>query len=315
MGREKIIAGLIGGCLIAAVGTGPTGCSNDRPIVVGSKNFTEQVILGEIVAQHLEHRLGQKVDRRLNLGGTLLAHQALVKGDLNLYPEYTGTALTSILKLPLSAIAVGGGPAKGAPPTPTPAEVLAKVRAEYLSRFRIQWLDPLGFNSTFAMVIRGEDARRNRIETLSDAGRHARGWTLGVGYEFQQRPDGLAGLMKTYKLPIKGSPKTMDLGLLYKALEQKQVDMVAANATDGLLSVLDVRVLRDDKGYFPPYQPALVVRAETLKANPLLWQALNELAGKFSDQLMRKLNHQVDGEHRPVREVAQAFLRENGLLP
>jgi len=209
-----------------------------------------------------------------------------------------------VLKLPLSS---------------DPTAVLATVRAEYLARFGAQWLDPLGFNNTFAMVIRGEDARRSRIATLSEAAKHAPGqppgWRLGMGYEFQQRPDGLDGLLKTYGLPLKGSVKTMDLGLLYKALEQNQVDMVAANSTDGLLSILDVTVLRDDKGYFPPYQAALVVRADILKANPLLWQALNELAGKFSDATMRRLNHQVDGEHRPVRDVAQAFLRESRLLP
>jgi glycine betaine/choline ABC-type transport system substrate-binding protein len=313
MGGEKIVAGLI-----AAAGVHwLTACARDKPITVGSKNFTEQVILGEIVAQHVSLRLSQRVDRKLNLGGTLLAHQAMLQGGLDLYPEYTGTALTSILKLPLSAIPVGGGPAKGAPPTPTPAEVFAKVRAEYQSRFGILWLDPLGFNNTFAMVIRGPDARRNKIDSLSDAARYAagkEGWTLGVGYEFQQRPDGLPGLLKTYRLPIKGSPKTMDLGLLYKALEQKQVDMVAANATDGLLSVMDVKVLRDDKRYFPPYQAALTVRAGALAVHPGLKEALDQLSGKFSDEIMRALNHQVDGKHRPVSEVAVTFLRAAGFM-
>ncbi len=173
-------------------------------------------------------------------------------------------------------------------------------------------MDPLGFNNTFAMVIRGEDARKNKIATLSDAARYSPGWNLGVGYEFQQRPDGLAGLLKTYHLPIHGSPKTMDLGLLYKALEQGQVSMVAGNATDGQLSVLDAVVLQDDQRYFPPYDCALVVRAEILKDNPPLRQALTELAGRFTDLTMRKLNYQVDGEHRPVREVAEQFLREAG---
>lgn len=291
MGGEKIVAGLITALL--------AGCSRDRPAVVGSKNFTEQVILGEIVAQHLEHRLGRSVVRKLNLGGTLLAHQSLVNGKIDLYPEYTGTALTSILKLPVSS---------------DPTAVLSRVRAEYLTRFRIEWLEPLGFNNTFAMVIRGEDARKARIATLSEAARYPAGWSLGVGYEFQQRPDGLEGLLKTYRLPLKGSPRTMDLGLLYKALEQKQVDMVAANATDGLLSVLDVTILRDDKGYFPPYQAAVLVRTDSLAARPSLKPALEMLAGKFSDQLMRVLNYQVDGQHRPVREVAATFLREQRLL-
>ena len=295
MGGEEIVAGLI-----AAAGVNwIAACARDKPITVGSKNFTEQVILGEIVAQHVSLRLSQRVDRKLNLGGTLLAHQAMLQGGLDLYPEYTGTALTAILKLPLSS---------------DPAKTFAKVRAEYQARFGILWLEPLGFNNTFAMVIRGEDARKYRIETLSDAAGHANGWTLGVGYEFQQRPDGLPGLMKTYKLPLKRSPRTMDLGLLYKALEQKQVDMVAANATDGQLSVMNVKVLKDDKRYFPPYQAALTVRADALAAHPGLKEALDLLSGKFSDEIMRALNYQVDGKHRPVNEVAVTFLRAAGFM-
>jgi glycine betaine/choline ABC-type transport system substrate-binding protein len=295
MGGEKIVAGLIA----AAGAHWVLGCSRERLITVGSKNFTEQVILGEIVAQHVSLRLSERVDRKLNLGGTLLAHQALVKGDLDLYPEYTGTALTAVLKRRLSS---------------DPAAVLAKVKAEYLSRFKIHWLDPLGFNNTFAMVIRGEDARKYQIETLSDAATHANGWTLGVGYEFQQRPDGLAGLLRTYKLSLKRSPRSMDLGLLYRALEQKQVDMVAASATDGLLSVLDVKVLKDDKRYFPPYQASLAVRADALAKHPPLKRALEQLSGLFSDEIMRTLNYQVDGKHRPVSEVAMTFLRAAKLL-
>lgn len=295
MGGEKIVAGLIA----AAGAHWALGCSRERLLTVGSKNFTEQVILGEIIAQHVSLRLSQRVDRKLNLGGTLLAHQSLVKGDLDLYPEYTGTALTAILKLHLSS---------------DPAVVLARVRKEYQKRFNVLWLDPLGFNNTFAMVIRGEDARKYQIETLSDAAGHANGWTLGMGYEFQQRRDGLAGLLKTYKLPLKRSPRTMDLGLLYRALEQKQVDMVAASATDGLLSVLDVKILKDDKRYFPPYQASLAVRADALAKRPPLKRALEQLSGLFSDEIMRTLNYQVDGKHRPVSEVAMTFLRAAGLL-
>ena len=295
MGRTQIVAGLI----VGLWATGIVGCSKENPITVGSKNFTEQVVLGEIVAQHLEHRLGRRVDRKLNLGGTLLAHQALVRGEIDLYPEYTGTALTTILKLP---------------PTSDPAASMALVRAEYHARFGVEWMGSLGFNNTFAMVIRGEDARKSKTATLSEAARYNPGWILGVGYEFQQRSDGLAGLLKTYHLPIHGSPKTMDLGLLYKALEQGQVSMVAGNATDGQLSVLDAVVLEDDQRYFPPYDCALAVRSESLEANAPLRQALTELAGLFTDLTMRKLNYQVDGEHRPVREVAGQFLQEAGLL-
>ncbi|MGA2590014.1 MAG: glycine betaine ABC transporter substrate-binding protein [Bryobacteraceae bacterium] len=269
------------------------GCSSSRPLVVGSKNFTEQIVLGEIVAQQIERRLHEKVDRKLDLGGTLLAQQALQNGEIDVYPEYTGTALTAVLKLaPLS----------------DPAAVLERVRAEYRRRWNLVWLDPLGFNNTFAMVVRGPEARAAAIETLSDAARRKQGWRLGVGYEFLQRPDGLPGLLQTYHLPLDGNPKSMDLGLLYSALEQKQVDMAAANATDGMLSALDVKVLRDDMHYFPPYQAALIVREQTLAAHPGLRAALDQLAGKLGDAAMQKLNYELDGKHRPVSEVAREWL-------
>ena len=286
MARAKIVACLTAAAVLA-------GCSKSR-VTVASKNFTESVLLGEIVAQHIERRLREPVDRRLDLGGTLLGHQALVNGEIDVYPEYTGTALTAVLKLP---------------PSSDEAAVFEKVRAQYRERWKIDWLDPLGFNNTFAMAIRGERARRRNIRSLSDAARDKAGWRLGGGYEFSQRPDGLGGLLKSYGLALRGPPVTMDLGLLYQALESGQVDMVAGNSTDGLLSVLDVRVLEDDKHYFPPYQAALVVREQTLRRNPRLRAALSELSGKFSDQLMRKLNYQVDGEHRRIADVAGDFLK------
>ncbi len=295
MGGTKTFACVIFCCALAA-------CSRSHTVTVGSKNFTEQVVLGEIAAQHLERRLGEKIDRKLNLGGTLLVHQALIHGQIDLYPEYTGTALTAVLKLP---------------PLSDANEVLNEVRVEYAKRWKIDWLEPLGFNNTFAMVVPGGAARGARLETLTDAARRGPpgGWALGAGYEFQQRPDGLEGLLKTYHLPLKGQPKIMDLGLLYKALEQNQVDMIAANATDGMLSVLDVRVLEDDRHYFPPYQAAFLIREETARAHPRLRRALAELSGKFSDQIMQKLNYEIDGKHRPVAEVAEEFLREAGLSP
>lgn len=269
------------------------GCSRARLITVGSKNFTEQIILGEIIAQHLERRLGGKVNRKLDLGGTMLAQQALINGEIDLYPEYTGTALTAVLKLP---------------PSSDPAGVLERVRAEYRKRFRVEWLSPLGFDNTFAMVVRGPDARAQKIETLSDAARRTQGWSLGVGYEFLQRPDGLRGLLQTYHLPLAGTPKSMDLGLLYTALQQKQVDMAAGNATDGILSVQDVKVLRDDRHYFPPYQAAVIVRAESIAAHPGMRAALDQLTGKLTAEAMRNLNYQLDGKHRPVAEVAREWL-------
>jgi glycine betaine/choline ABC-type transport system substrate-binding protein len=269
------------------------GCSQTPRVVVGSKNFTEQIILGEIVAQHLERR-GMAVDRKLNLGGTLLAHEALVSGAIDLYPEYTGTALTAILKSSTETEA---------------AAAFRRVEAEYRKRWRLRWLPPLGFSNTFAMAVRGEVARAGKLATLSDAARSRNGWRLGVGYEFIQRPDGLAGLLKTYGLKVQGSPITMDLGLLYQALENGRVDMIAANLTDGLLSVMDVTVLSDDKHYFPPYECAVVVRDEELLRRPGLQVALKELSGKIPDSMMRRLNHAVDGKRRPVRDVAAEFLK------
>jgi glycine betaine/choline ABC-type transport system substrate-binding protein len=272
-------------------------CSGKHAITVGSKNFTEQVVLGEIVAQHLEHRLGEKVDRKLDLGGTLLAHEALLKGSIDLYPEYTGTALTNVLKRP---------------PSSDPAAVLEAVRTAYRSQWNLEWLAPLGFNNTFAIAVRGGDAKSRQVRSLSDAARYKPGWTLGVGYEFLRRPDGLPGLLHTYSLPLKGSPVSMDLGLLYQALQQGKVDMVAGSETDGMLSVLNVQVLEDDRHYFPPYQAALVVRAAAL-ADARVRQALDELAGKLTDTAMRRLNYAVDGSHQSVREVAAKFLAESGL--
>ena len=273
-----------------------SGCSKPAQIVVGSKNFSEQVLLGEIVAQQIERRLGLRVDRKLNLGGTLVAQAALVKGSIDLYPEYTGTALTAILKQPPNADA---------------RAVLGIVRSAYERQWKLRWLDPLGFNNTFAMMIRGEMARNQKIESLSDAASRP-AWRMGVGYEFKQRPDGLNGLLAAYGLKTARDPITMDLGLLYAALKTRKVDMIAANSTDGLASVLDVKILADDRHYFPPYQCAVVVREDTLSRFPGLRGVLGELSGKFPDAVMRKLNDEVDGMHRSPAQVAAEFL--NGIV-
>jgi osmoprotectant transport system substrate-binding protein len=274
-------------------------CSRPRPLTVGSKDFTEQVLLGEIVAQHVEHRLSIRVERRLNLQSTLIAHQALNSGSIDLYPEYTGTALSSILKLPAES---------------DPNIVLERVRNEYRFRSHIEWLDPLGFSNSFAMVVRGEDARANRLETLSDAAAYAPGWTLGISPEFMERRDGYPSLRRTYELHLVAAPKNMAAGALYKALADKQVSMMAGYSTDGLLAAGDRKALRDDKGAFPPCQAALVVRTDALARFPGLRQALAELSGKLPEATMRNLNYQVDAEHRPASQVARAFLRQAGLL-
>ena len=289
MDRTPIIAALTALSLAA--------CSRPLRVVVGSKNFTEQVVLGEIVAQQIERTLHVPVERKLDLGGTLLAHQALVQGDIDLYPEYTGTALTAVLKLP--------PPQQGAGDA---AAVFATVSAAYLRQWRLVWLRPLGFNNTFAMIVRGETARAEHLATLSEAAR-AHPWRMGAGYEFRQRPDGLDGLLRTYHLRTEGDPVSMDLGLLYAALGSRRVDLIAANSTDGLASAMDVTVLDDDRHYFPPYQCAVVARQDTLARFPNLRETLEALSGKISDARMRQLNYEVDGRHRPAAEVAAEFLR------
>jgi osmoprotectant transport system substrate-binding protein len=291
MDRTKTVA-----CLTLLIWAGLllAGCSRKpAAIVVGSKNFTEQVLLGEILAQHIERRLGLAVERKLNLGGTLLAHQALTSGAIDLYPEYTGTALTAVLKRQ---------------PLKDPADVLTQVRDAYQHQWHLNWLRPLGFNNTFAMIVRGETARNGKLTSLSQAAARQNAWKLGVGYEFTQRPDGLAGLLKTYNLRPAGDPVSMDLGLLYAALKSRKVDLIAASSTDGLISVLDVAVLEDDRHYFPPYECAVVVREDTLARYAGLRDALEQLSGRLSDQAMRKLNFGVDGEHRPPTQVASQFL-------
>ncbi len=287
MDRTTILCGLIAAVL--------TGCGARQHIVVGSKNFTEQLILGEIIAQHIEARFHQPVERKLDLGGTLLAHQALLAGDIDMYPEYTGTAFTNVLKR--SGVT-------------DPAVVLEQVRAEYSSGFHLDWLDPLGFDDSFAMSVRGEDARARHLQTLSDAAADPKGFVLGAGYEFLTRPDAYGALNRAYSIKWNAPPVSMDLGLLYQALEHKQVSMAAGNSTDGLLNKLDVTVLKDDKHVFPPYQACIVVRQATLGAYPNLRAILSELSGKISDTEMRNMNYAVDAEHRPARDVAKEFLQK-----
>ena len=280
-------------CCVALAAVLLLSCSREPRIRVGSKNFSEQLILGEIVAQHLERRFAGHVSRKLDLGGTLLAQQALVSGDIDVYPEYTGTALTAVLKKS---------------PSNDAARVLTEVRDGY-RQWSLEWLDPLGFENTFAMAVRREEAQD--INTLTQAA-HAHAWKLGAGYEFAHREDGLPGLLRTYGLKMSSSPKTMDLGLLYQALAKGQVDMVAGNSTDGLLSVLPIKVLEDDRHYFPPYQCALIVREEAEHRFPGLKAALTELSGAISSTEMRHMNYELDGLHRPAREIAREFLQSAG---
>jgi glycine betaine/choline ABC-type transport system substrate-binding protein len=262
---------------------------------VGSKNFTEQVLMAEIIAQQIENKTGVPVERKVDLGGTLLAHEALKSGSIDLYPEYTGTALTAILKKPIVSD----------PPT-----VLKEVREGY-AKWHLSWLNPLGFNNTFAMVVLTKTAQQQHLTNLSDAARRPEPWRLGVGYEFVERPDGLKGLQKTYGLRI-GDPVTMDLGLLYPALRSGTIEMGAGSQTDGFLTNPIFTVLADDKHYFPPYQCSIVIRDETLSRFPHLREALSQLSGRISDTTMRQLNAAVDQQHRSVADVAKEFLSRSG---
>jgi glycine betaine/choline ABC-type transport system substrate-binding protein len=263
------------------------GCDPGERVVIGSKNFTEQRILGELLAQTVEAE-GLRAERRLDLGGTFVCDAALRAGQIDAYVEYTGTALTAIMK---------------DQPAADPAAVLARVRAAYAPTGLV-WTAPLGFDNTFALVIRGDDATRAGLHTISDAVPHAGGWRAAFGYEFKERADGYPGLARAYGLAFR-EIRTMDLGLLYRALTDRQVDLVAGNATDGLIDHLGLVVLADDRHYFPPYEAAPVVRQATLTRHPALAAALARLGGTLDAATMRRLNYAVDGEHRDPAVVVR----------
>jgi len=275
-------------------------CSPPHPNhpVIGAKNFTEQVLLGELLAQEIEAKSGLKVERRFYLAGSYIAQQAIAAGRIDAYVEYTGTALTAILKQPVDK---------------DPASSLATVTRLYREKYNIVVTPPLGFENTFAMVIRGADAKRLNLQTLSQAVPDAPKWKLGVGYEFEERPDGLRGLSAAYGLNFDGSPRTMDLGLLYRALNSNQVDIVAGNSTDGPIKAFGFQVLQDDKHYFPPYQAVPLVRQQALERWPQMRAAFEILAGMVSAAEMQAMNEAVDGQHRDPAEVVREFRTRKGL--
>jgi glycine betaine/choline ABC-type transport system substrate-binding protein len=273
--------------------------SHSDRIVIGSKNFTESLILGELMAQQIESHTSLKVERRFYLAGTYICHQAVLAGRIDIYPEYTGTALSAILKQK---------------PQGDRAGVYQRVKQEYESRLGLTLGPGFGFNDTFAMEIRGDDARRLNIKTLSQAAAYAPQWRAGFGYEFMERPDGYKGLAATYGLHFAAPPRIMDLGLLARALKDHQIDFAGGNTTDGLIPALDLFVLEDDRHYFPPYEAVPVIREEILSRHPEVGLALAQFAGKISDEEMQQLNYAVDGKHRDVKEVVREFLSKKGLL-
>lgn len=276
------------------------GCrpSHSGHIVVGSKNFTEQVVLAELMAQHIESRLHVPVERRFYLAGSYIAHQAVLADRIDLYPEYTGTALTAILK---------------EKPSSDPKAVFDEVQRQYASRFHLAVSSPFGFNNSFAMVMRADEARQIGITKLSQAAEYAPNWKFGCGYEFLERPDGYEGFVATYNLKFADKPRVMDLGLLYRALKDRQVDLAAGNATDGLIAALGMVVLTDDLHYFPPYEAVPVINDNALRRFPRLGPVLEELRNTISDEEMRRLNYAVDGEHRDVVDVVREFRQKKGL--
>jgi glycine betaine/choline ABC-type transport system substrate-binding protein len=286
--------GLLGALALPAL---LTGCGGAPPAVaVGSKNFSEQVILGEIVAQLLEER-GVSVSRRLNLGGSFICHRALLAGDLDVYVEYTGTALTAILEEPVEHDAKA---------------VYQKVREAYRSEFGLEWSAPLGFNNTFAIAMRPERAESLKIRTISDLKRHQDTLRPGFGHEFLERQDGFRGLVEAYDLNFAHPPRGIELGLIYRALMEDEVDFVAGSATDGLIDKFGLTVLEDDRAHFPPYDAAAVYRPETARSVPAFADTLRLLEGAIDGSAMRRLNRQVDDEGVSVPEAARSFLAERG---
>jgi osmoprotectant transport system substrate-binding protein len=276
-----------------------SGCRSAQPhITIGSKFFTEQVILAELLAQHIEARTGIHVERKTNLGGTLLCQKALESGQLDLYVEYTGTALTAVLN------ESPGGDSK---------TVYERVKKGYLDRFNLEVTEPLGFENTFAMVVRGSDAQQFHLNTISDITPLASRWRVGVGYEFLERPDGFPGWTQRYGLRFASQPSVMDLGLIYRALVDKKVDIVAGNSTDGLIDALHLVALADDRHYFPPYDAVPIVRRDTLAKFPQLRPALADLANKVSAEDMRHLNAEVDANQHDAPAVVRAFVSAKGL--
>ena len=259
-------------------------------VVVGSKDFTESTLLAEIIAQMLEQR-GVAVERRFELGGNL-PHDALVSGTLDLYPEYTGTSYTAILHHA---------------PTTDPRAVYSQVKQEYADKFHVDVSPPLGFENTFAILIRGADARGLNLKTISDAAPQSNKWRAGFGQDFMSRADGYPGFSKAYGLKF-ADVREMDLSLTYIALSSRQVDLIAGNSTEGRIATLDLFQLADDRHYFPPYEAVYLVRQDALARVPALREVLDKLTNAISTEEMRRLNYEIDGNRRDPKEVVKEWI-------
>ena len=293
---RRVAQAAIALAVVVLAGSAALSARAPASIVVGSKNFTEQVILGEIVAQTIERETGLKVERRLNLGGTLICDRALITGDIDVYVEYTGTALTAIFHRP---------------PSNDPRAVTETVRTLYAGTGRTL-LPPLGYDNTFAILVRGADARARGLRTIDDAAKVAPQWRAGFGYEFLERPDGYKGLARTYGLTFRAPPQVMDLTLSYRALADGQVDLIAGDATAGLIKALDLVQLEDNRRYFPPYDAVPVAHAATLLRYPQVRRALEGLAGRITAADMREMNYAADARRQNPTDIARTFLARSG---
>lgn len=299
--KAKIFARLIASMLLVTVLTvacSPGGGGTTTTIRVASKDFTEQFILGEMYAQLLEAN-GFQVERKLNLGGTPVAQQALVANEIDLYPEYTGTGLLTVLKLPVNT---------------DPAAVFNTVKSEYAEKYNLVWLDPAPMNNTQAVAMKRTRASELGIVTISDLVAKASELVMVGPPEFQEREDGLPGMRSVYGDFNFKEYKSVDPGLRYQAINQGQADVTVAFGTDGEIAAFDLVVLTDDKGLWPPYQVAPVVRKDVLDANPRIAEILNSLAPFLTDSVMQQLNYEVSGNQREPADVAREFLQQQGLI-
>ncbi|MGF7430229.1 glycine betaine ABC transporter substrate-binding protein [Thermoanaerobacterium thermosaccharolyticum] len=294
--RKKIISAILALVIISAL---ISGCGKSSgTVVIGSKNFTEQIIMGNILATLIEKNTNLKVVRKLNLGGTDVAFNALKSGDIDMYVEYTGTGLVNILKKPTQN---------------NSDAVYNEVKKDFKEKYNLDWLEPIGFNNTYTLAVSPSVEEKYHPKTISDLKKISNNLVLGCTMEFTERPDGYPGLKKTYDIEFK-SVKGMDSGLRYPAIEKGDVDVIDAFSTDGMLKAYNLTVLKDDKNFFPPYYAAPLVRDDTLKKYPELKDVLNKLAGQINDETMRELNYKVDKLGEDPRTVADDFLKSKGLI-
>ena len=275
------------------------GCAKDNEVVIGSKDFGENVVLGEMFAQMIEAKTDLKVTRKLNMGGTFVCFEAIKNGDLDIYPEYTGTGLTAQLKMDVIS---------------DPDETYKIVSEEFDKQFGIKWLKPLGFNNTYTLAVTNDVYEQYGVETYSDLAEVSQNLVFGAEHEFFDRQDGYDGLVEEYGLKFKGEPKKMNVSLKYQAIGNGDMDVTDAFATDGPIKQYNLKVLKDDKGFFPPYYAAPIIRNETLEKHPELEEILNSLSGKIDDATMTELNYHIDVEGKSVESVAEDFLTSQGLI-